>query len=150
MSLSVTPSRWTEVVTPPPPPPSSCRTSADKQGASAASRGGGGSGRPASRPGMLTLVDQLAQRSMYETFSRSRSQSPGSAVSTDEPIELAHYPDAKVRLVDGWECPVILFRHANSSNCDISSTAFTGKKLQAYINSRNISKEPLSLIMCLS
>ncbi|XP_037091911.1 uncharacterized protein LOC119112044 [Pollicipes pollicipes] len=56
----------------------------------------GGRARLAPRPGMLTLVDQLAQRSMYETFSRSRSQSPGSAVSNDEPIELAHFPDAKV------------------------------------------------------
>ncbi|XP_043223705.1 uncharacterized protein LOC122382452 isoform X2 [Amphibalanus amphitrite] len=72
----------------------------EKQRGASVSRGSGsgsGSGRrPVSRPGMLTLVDQLAQRSMYETFSRSRSQSPGSAVSADEPIELAHYPDAKV------------------------------------------------------
>ena len=46
---------------------------------------------------MLALVDQLAQRSMHQSISRSRSQSPGSAISADEPIELAHYPDAKVR-----------------------------------------------------
>ncbi|KAF0313487.1 Actin-binding LIM protein 1 [Amphibalanus amphitrite] len=68
----------------------------EKQRGASVSRGSGSGRRPVSRPGMLTLVDQLAQRSMYETFSRSRSQSPGSAVSADEPIELAHYPDAKV------------------------------------------------------
>lgn len=69
---------------------------AEKPRGAAAAASRGGSARPASRPGMLTLVDQLAQRSMYETFSRSRSQSPGSGISADEPIELAHYPDAKV------------------------------------------------------